>query len=465
MRNFLIVVVLLLTSFISNSQSLGYQDLATLFSSDDVNGTARFTAMSGAFGALGGDVSVMNINPAGLGFYNNSYFAGSLNSRNTAIQSNYYGNARNTQEQLFNFSQVGAVFVFDSAYKSDWGKFVLGFNYKITKDFTKTFDVQGNSGTSTFQDYPLDNNIPPKVYNIAQEQRFDNNETGALTEFNVAFSSVHKEKLYLGASLIFYDLNYSQRSTLLELNADDNGNTLDAHLYQENITAGKGFSLNVGFIYKVNQNFRFGLSYQTPTVFSELLEESNILDNRGFMGDTEIIVSEDLEFLYTNNIDENGEDFYPIQRVAYSLKTPSKITASAAFIFGKNGLLSIDYSSKNYTNTKLSNGGFSTQNRFFQNELKSAHALNIGSEWRFENFSFRGGYRYEQSPYKLAIASDNLEGYSFGGGYNFGKYRIDISFSDANRTAPYNFYAGFDVNAANIITNNKVFTATLVINL
>jgi hypothetical protein len=34
------------------------------YSQDNLNGTARFRAM-GAFGALGGDLSSLNVNPAG----------------------------------------------------------------------------------------------------------------------------------------------------------------------------------------------------------------------------------------------------------------------------------------------------------------------------------------------------------------------------------------------------------------
>ena len=131
MKKILTLAALFAVTVVSYSQSLGYQDLALLFSKDDANGTARFTSMGGAFGALGGDISVMNINPAGLSVYNNSSFAASLNSRNTDISSNYYGNIRNNEDQFLNLSQAGAVLVFDSAYKSDWNKFAVGFNYRI----------------------------------------------------------------------------------------------------------------------------------------------------------------------------------------------------------------------------------------------------------------------------------------------------------------------------------------------
>ena len=441
-------------------QSLGYQDLALLFSQDDGNGTARFTAMSSAFGALGGDMSAVNINPAGLSVFNNSAFSGSLNSRQTNTISNYYGTNTNNQNQFLNISQAGAVFVFKNAHKSDWNNFVLGFNYRITKDFTNSFNSKGNSGIATFRNFPLDENEPISDYSIAEEQRFFNDYAGDISEMNIAFSSVHKNSLYLGASLNFYDLSFSQRATLVEFNNDGSGNTLDANLYQENLITSSGVSLNLGFIYKAHQNFRFGLSYQTPTMFTEVLEESNIVDNDGFMGDTEIVVSNN-SIIYDNT----SGGYYPSQRFIYKLKTPSKLTASAAIIFGKKGLLSIDYVNKNYRNMKLSNADFSDENQFFQNELRKTHALNIGSEWRFERLSLRGGYKFEQSPDKMALDSDNLAGYSFGGGYNFGNFKLDFAYSDNNRTAPYNFYPGFNVNSANLSIDNKVFTATVSINL
>ena len=468
MRKFIISSAFFALTITSYAQSLGYQELALLFSQDAANTTARAAAMGGAFGALGGDISVMNINPAGLALFNNSYFSGSFNSRNTAIESNYYGTSINTENQFFKISQAGAVLVFKSAKKSDWSKFVLGINYRITKDFSNSFNASGNSGIATFTEYPLDANEVPLNYDQAQEQRFNTNYLGDKSEINIAFSSIHKEKLYVGASLNFYDLNFSQKSTLVELNDDIDGNELDAILYQENKTTGGGFSLNAGFIYKAHKNFRFGLSYQTPTLFSEVLEETNIVDNDGFMGDTEIIVS-NTATIYDNT----AGGYFPSQRFIYTLKTPSKLTASAAFIFNKRGLLSIDYSNKKYQNIKLSNANFSNENQFFQNELRNTHAWNIGSEWRFSNLSIRGGYRFEQAPLATALDSDNLEGYSFGGGYNFGNFKLDFAYSNNNRTSFYNAYSNYStklaqfpsVNSIELQADNRIFTTTLTISL
>lgn len=460
MKRFLIIAAFLANTFMSFSQSLGYQDLGILFSQNDNNGTARFTAMSGAFGALGGDISSVNINPAGLAVFNNSIFSGTLSSRNSEITSNYYGNTQTTQDHFINFPQAGAVLVFDSSYNSNWNKFAIGFNYRITKDFNNNFLARGNSGVATFTEYPLDVNDPAFVYDIADEQRFENTYKGEISELNIAFSSVHQNKFHVGLGLNFYDLNFSQQANLIEFNSDANGNELDAYYYQENFTTGTGFSVNAGFIYKANQNFRFGLAYKTPTWFTEIIEDTNITDNDGFLGDTEIVVSND-DLIYDNTTG----GYYPTQQFVYKLKTPSNLTASAAFIFGKNGLLSFDYTNKNYKNIKLSGADFSNENQAFQNDYRNTHNFNIGSEWRFDKFSIRGGYKFEQSPDNSALDSDNLEGYSFGGGYNFGNFKLDFSYSDSNKTAAYNFYSGFNVNAANLAIDNRVFTATVSINL
>jgi hypothetical protein len=460
MKQFFIIATLFAVTSVSYSQSLGYQDLALLFSGNDENGSARFTAMSGAFGALGGDVSSININPAGIAVYQNSSFSGTLNSRNTNINSNYYENSLTSQNQYFNLSHAGAVLVFDNAYDSDWSKFAIGFNYRITKDLEDNFSAQGNSEVATFREFPLDNNMPAIDYNIADEQGFTNNTRGEISEINIAFSSVHKKKLYIGLSLNFYDLDFSQQTNLTEFNSDAIGNELDANLYQENFTTGSGFSANAGFIYKAHPNFRFGLAYQTPTWFSEVIETTNITYNDGFYGDTEIKVSND-NLIYNNT----SGDFFPVQELLYQLKTPSKLTASAAFIFGKNGLLSIDYINKNYKNTKLSNQNFTNENQFFQDKLRNTHSFNAGTEWRLDRLSIRGGYKFEQSPDKLALHSDNIEGYSLGAGYNFGNFKLDFAFNDNNRTGLYNFYPGFDVNPADLIINNKTITATFTLNL
>lgn len=460
MKRIFTLAIVFATTFISYSQSLGYQDLALLFSEDDNKGTARFTAMSGAFGAIGGDISAININPAGLGVYKNSAFSGTFNTRETDIAATYYDNTFTTQEELFDISHAGAVLVFENGYRSNWNKFAIGFNYRIKKDFRNSIFARGNSDFATFTEFPLDANSTPIEYSISDEQSFQTIMNGQISEFSVGLSAVHENKLYIGAAVNSYDLDFNQAALLKESNRDGEGNMLDASLYQETYTTGIGLSFNAGFIYKLHQNFRFGVSYQTKTWFTELIEETNITDNDGFYGNTEIIVDSE------DDIYDNTVDGIPVQALVYRLQTPSKLTASAAFVFGRAGLISFDYTNKKYRDMELSDADFSVENEFFQNGLRDTHSFNVGTEWRIDRLSFRGGYRFEQSPFSNALETEGVKGYSFGGGYNFGDLKVDVSYSDNNRTGMYNFYPQFNqVNPADLTIDNRTITATVTLNL
>ena len=58
---------------------------------NELNGTARFVGMGGAMSALGGDISVIGTNPAGLGIYRSNDVAISFGFNNTATESSFNG--------------------------------------------------------------------------------------------------------------------------------------------------------------------------------------------------------------------------------------------------------------------------------------------------------------------------------------------------------------------------------------
>lgn len=442
------------------SQALGYADLAQLFSRDDFNGSARFEALSGAFGALGGDINAMTINPAGLSVINKNKAAITLQSRNTDLQTLYYGNTTLNQEEFFNISQAGAVLIFDDLYSSDWSNFALAVNYRVRGDLDQTLFASGNSGFASFDTFPEDTNSTPFVYDQGLNQDFTSFINGELTELNIGMSAVHENKLHVGLSINLVGIDFVQQSILREENQDSNGNTLNARFYQENFTTGTGFSFATGVIYKPTQTLRLGLSYQSPTWFSEIIEDTNIALNDGYFGDTEISVSNS-NLVYDNTI--GGRAF---QSLLYRLRTPSRLTLSSALVFGKLGLISVDFSTRNFQNLNLSGDNFVAENQFFNTNLRRTSNVNVGTEWRFGRLSLRGGYRYEQSPDANALDSDNFQSYSTGVGYNFGTFKIDVSFTDSNQTGLYNFYPQYNqVEAADISLDNRIVTATLVLNI
>jgi len=461
MRKIIFFVAFAALSSMSNSQSLGYQNLSLMFSRNDGNGSARFVAMGGAFGAVGGDVTSMIINPAGISVFNGNNASLTFQARNTNYLTTYYNNSLTTEEDFFKVTNAGAVLTFENNFNNEWSKLALGVNYRISADFEDRFIAKGNSGFSSFNSFPLDISQNPIIYDISEDQELSNYYDGEISELNFAFSGVYQEKLHVGAGLNFYDLNFSQQTILREKNNDGNNNTLNARLYQENFTTGVGFSLSAGVIYKPTNAFRLGISYQTPTWFTEIIENTNITNNDGFFGDTEIEVSND-DMVYDNTFGGN----LPTQGLLYKLRTPSKITASTAIIFGKFGLISLDYSTKNYRGLNLSGDDFSEENLFFDNQLRKVDALHLGTEWRIKKLSIRGGYIYEQSPDVSAIASDDLQSYSLGFGYNFGWVKFNLAYTNSNKTGLYDFYPQYNqVEATELNIDNTMVTAGFSVHL
>ena len=72
---------------ISNLKAQSIAD-AIRYSSESLNGTARFNALSGAFGALGADVSSIIINPAGSAIFVKSAGSATISILNKKNKSN-----------------------------------------------------------------------------------------------------------------------------------------------------------------------------------------------------------------------------------------------------------------------------------------------------------------------------------------------------------------------------------------
>ena len=212
---------------------------AVRYSSDNVEGTARFKAMSGAFGALGGDISAMSVNPAGSAIFSYSHTSLSISSYNSDNETNYFNSVNTNSNSDFAFNQAGAAFVFNSRNNSPWKKFVLGFAYDQTQNFDDDFFASGTSTTS-IDSYFLAN---------AQGLRLD--EIIALPGESIddAYSD-------LGASFGYTNqqafLGYE--AYILEPDTDDDANTL----YFSNIAPG---TFNQQYSYAATgYNGKFGIN-------------------------------------------------------------------------------------------------------------------------------------------------------------------------------------------------------------
>ncbi len=437
------------------------------YGTESIQGTARFQSMGGAFGALGGDLSALNINPAGAAVFNNTLVTFSGTFFTTENQANYFGTQINTNSNDTNINQIGGVFVFNNTnLNSDWKKFSLAFNYDLAQNFENGYLVEGrsnqgvdsyflnfaqgtpfgailledgeliengyldigaNGGFSDQQAFlgyyggvidPLDEDLQTNQYisnasysNV--DQQFQRTNFGYNSKFTVNMASEYQDKLYLGASLNFHSVFNERVDRLTETGYDADSEIQRTTFDNLLVTQGNGFSFTLGAIAKLNESVRLGASYQSPTWYRLNDDLSQRINSD--------LADEDINF-----IDFNIVNLFE----RYTIQTPAKLTGSMAVIFGKNGLLSFDYGYQDFSTAELrpqSDPNFQTVNNDIANQLGAVSTYRLGGEYRIANISLRAGYRFEQSPYANTDTIGDLNSISGGIGYNFGGSRLDFS--------------------------------------
>ena len=92
------------------------------------------------------------------------------------------------------------------------------FNYKVKADFDNSYSGKGNSNFLFYKEHINDNSTPKNQFDRSIEQRFSNQTRGQNSAFNIGLSAVHDNKLFVGASFKFHNLEFRERSFLRELN-------------------------------------------------------------------------------------------------------------------------------------------------------------------------------------------------------------------------------------------------------
>lgn len=474
---------------------------ALRYAVENINGTARYRAMSGAFGALGGDFSSINVNPAGGAIFVNNQVGVTLSSYNVNNKSNYFGTNTSEEDHTFDLNQAGGILVFENdREKTGWRKFTLALNYENTNNYDNTIFSAGTNPTNSVSNYfvsyanqnggvalsTLQNSfyeqlnyadaqaflgyqgyiinpsedVPgntlyvsnvPGGGNYYQENAFVS--TGYNAKLTVNFATQYQDWLYLGINTNFYNTDYRQSSSFFEENSNDPANGAQRLRFNNDLyTYGSGFSVNLGAIAKF-EGLRAGLAYESPTWYRFQDELSQSLSS--------VRVGEDAT-LVTTIVDPNVTIIYD----TYKLQTPGKLTASLAYVFGAHGLLSVDYSMKDYGNMKFRpESDFMNANDVMSDVLDVSNELRIGGEYRIQKFSLRGGYRNEGSPYKNKNIMGDLTGYSAGIGYNFGNTKLDLSYSYSERESQQGFFSQGFTDGAEIKSVNNNVSVTVIFEL
>ena len=149
MKRLLTLAIFIAATSSAFSQSLDYNDLGLLFAKDDNYGTARFEAMSGAFGALGGDLSAIAINPASSAILNDGHFSLSFGSDNKSGNASILNTTNDYNKNNFTLNQIGGVINFENVdVDNKWKKITVGVSYNQSKNnFNEfsIFDVNNNN--------------------------------------------------------------------------------------------------------------------------------------------------------------------------------------------------------------------------------------------------------------------------------------------------------------------------------
>lgn len=500
-------ILLFLSGLAFNSvQSQEITD-AVRFSQENLNGTARFRAMSGAFGALGGDLSSLNVNPAGSAIFANNQMSITASNNNTKNNSNYFGTRHSENNNSFDFNQAGLVFVFKNNNRNNegWNKFSLAINYDNKNNFDNTINSFGVNPTTSIGDYfvayangiplnsfananygnldnasqqaylgfnayiidPANNDPNPNEYisNIAEGGNYSQKNTIVTNGYNGKLSfnaaATCNDKFYIGINLNSHFVDYTQSSVFYENNnnplptAPDSYRVNKVQFNNDLYTYGSGFSFQLGVIGKITPEARIGLAYESPTWYklNDELTQRLVAVSANTSGALEPDV-----------VDPNITNVY----APYKLQTPGKVTGSFAYIFGKKGLISIDYSLKNYSNTKFKpeyDSYYQVLNNALNQTLDKTNEVRIGAEYKIERVSLRAGYRFEESPYKNKMTIGDLNSYSTGLGYNFGGTKLDLSYAYTKRNSNQGFFSQGLTDGAQINTTTNTVSLTLLFEL
>ncbi|MEM1339960.1 MAG: aromatic hydrocarbon degradation protein [Bacteroidota bacterium] len=491
----LITLILGLSCLVGTAQNIN--DVLR-YSIEEPQGTARFQAMGGAFGALGGDLSSLNVNPAGSSVFNYSQFtitAANYNRNNDAL---YGSSTQNSELNDIEFSQAGGVFVFKSN-SSAWKKLAFALNYQLAENFDNEFFATGNTDQGIdnyflnfaqgvpFGNLLLGNNefVEEGYLRIGEQQGFgdqqaflgyfgglidpvdETNEAGTAyvsnalysnvnqsyrqttngynNKFTANFSGQYQNSLHIGASVNFHSVLY-ERLTLLDESGYDADSPVQFATFDNFLrTQGEGFSFSVGAIARLNESIRIGGSYQSPTWYRLTDDTSQRINSD--------LADDDIGFIDFNIVNLFEE---------YRIQTPGKITGSAALVFGKDGLLSFDYGYQDFSEAELrptTDPSFALENQFIADQLGIVNSYRFGGEYRIGKVSLRGGYRIEESPYEDDTIIGDLEGYSGGLGFDFGGSKLDLAFSRTEQDVNELF---FDSGAANSAMVNRTNTNIIV---
>ncbi|MFC5282127.1 OmpP1/FadL family transporter [Pedobacter alpinus] len=462
---------LLLAVFIIIAQTAfsQYTADALRFSQFENSTTARFGGMGGQKAAIGGDISSVYGNPAGLGMFSKSEFSLTPEIRFGNSDVNFLGTDSKLSNSNVDLSNVGVVFHTRTYKEGDLKKGLLSLNfgigyqkraaYKNNYSFAGETNLNGlgdffaqesnadrlngtprapedlisNVNNAAFVSFLTDYNAAgnPNYFPITftdTDQTYDVLRSGGSSDVNFSVGTNFSNKVFFGASVGLSSFRYTSMETTNEqsLYVDpNNGNSVDYNVnYARNFdTEGSGVNLKLGLILKPTKELRVGLNFESPTWF-------RVTDNYS-------------EEFSDRNTGASASDSYPFE---YNLNTPLKLNGGLAYFFSDKGFLSADVGFVDYSSIKFSSNNSSqdvSSNRDIMRTYQNVLNYSVGGEIKLdESFLLRAGFQSSGNPYKDLNNSDyTINSFSGGIGYRFGEYYLDAALINSNNFLEYRNYA------------------------
>ena len=463
-------------------------DDALRYSQIFYGGTSRFMSMGGAFTALGGDLSSLSQNPAGIGVFRSSEISLSpqLMKINTdagfnGMYSDYIYN--------FNLSQAGFVSnIISNNQESGLIKLNFGYSFNKTNNLNQNIRIQGRSNSGSMADYwagtsedILFNDLegpagiaydawvidtltgsggrsygtvfsnygdnPPSVYgqNIRRLISYE----GYTGEHALSIGGNYSNKIFFGATLGINRLDYTSHFEHLETMDLDIPSRFENFNYTDHYeNTGTGYSLKLGAIIKPVETVRVGLAFHSPTWYRV---------NEYFYESISSSFSDGGQFDFEND---------PL-RYSYALTTPFRALAGIAVQIKKIALLSADYEFVDYSTAKFSETGdnydYSEKNSLIKNSLRSTSNIRLGAEVRLNKLYLRTGYGYYGKAFQPEEDNSELDysSLSFGAGFREQNVYFDLAFTNYKYSQGYLLYDTANPAFADLSTSKNMFTVTL----
>ena len=423
------IATLILTLFTLMLFAQGSSD-ACRFSQTYYQGTAKALGMGNALGAVGGDMTAICINPAGMGLYRSSEFTMTLDLSDNYQTSSYYGTEESGNKMRLSIPNIGFVITKQkSNYKPlRYTQFCIGLTR--TNDYNMHTYASGlNPTSSKIDDYlmqidsispdELANNFAYTAYPAMNTglifddngyynspvpqggviQNFEQDFKGRSEEWTFGYSANYNDHFFIGASMGITHIKRFGTSVFQEVMPHDSDIETDFNQWtftEDLSSSGTGVDGKIGLIWMANRWLRLGTAFHTPSITA--FDES-------WQTTTESQIS------WTTR-----KSYSPESNYEYTFISPLKCLGSMAFVVGQRGMLSFDAEFVNYGAMRFhaEDYDYSAVNQEIKDNYTHTFNFRFGTEWQVNDSYLRFGASYYGSPFGLGKQNDCVKKASVG---------------------------------------------------